>query len=177
MKMTRTKWIRWTVALLFAASVTLFAQLKVDWDRNVSFANFKTYNWGKGTPLQNSIWDQRVVDGIDRQLAAKGLQKVDEKSSPDLIVVYHAAIGTTVEVSTMGTGGWGWRWGGGMTTTSVDKIPVGQLSVDIGDATTKKLVWLASASDTLSDNPDKNQKKLKSTLEKMFTKFPPPPTK
>jgi Domain of unknown function (DUF4136) len=175
--MTRTKWIQCTIAFLLAASVTLFAQLKVDWDRTISFANFKTYSWGKGTPLQNSIWDQRIVDGIDQQLAAKGLQKVDDNSNPDLIVVYHAAIGTTVELNTMGTGGWGWRWGGGMATTSVDKIPVGQLSVDIGDAKTKKLVWLGSASDTLSDNPDKNQKKLNSTLEKMFKKFPPAPPK
>lgn len=61
-----------------------------------------------------------------------------------------------------------------MQTTTVDKIPTGQLSVDIGDPKTKKLLWLGTASDTLSDNPDKNQKKLNSALQKMFKKFPPP---
>jgi Domain of unknown function (DUF4136) len=64
-----------------------------------------------------------------------------------------------------------------MTTTTVDKIPTGQLSVDIGDAKTKKLLWLGTSSDTLSDNPEKNQKKLSSALNKMFEKFPPPEKK
>jgi Domain of unknown function (DUF4136) len=174
--MPRTRCLLWTVAFILT-TFSLFAQLKVDWERDISFANFKTYNWGKGTPLQNSIWDQRIVDGIDQQLAAKGLQKVAEDGNPDLIVVYHAAVGTTVELNTVSTGGWGWRWDGGMAMTTVDKIPVGQLSVDIGDAKTKKLIWLGSADDTLGDNPEKNQKKLKSTLAKMFKKFPPPASK
>ena len=69
--------------------------------------------------------------------------------------------------------GWGWSWGG-MTTTTVSEIPTGQLSVDIGDAKTKKLLWLGSASDTLSDKPEKNEQKIQKVLDKMFKKFPPP---
>jgi hypothetical protein len=36
------------------------------------------------------------------------------------------------------------------------------------------LLWLGSASDTLSDNPDKDEKKMSGEVEKMFKKFPPP---
>ena len=61
-----------------------------------------------------------------------------------------------------------------MATTTVEKIPVGRLVVDIGDAKTKKLLWLGDASDTLSDKPEKNEQKLNKALEKMFKKFPPP---
>ena len=60
---------------------------------------------------------------------------------------------------------------GGMSTTTVEKTPVGQLTVDIGDAKTKKLAWMANASDTLSDNPEKKTKKTNNAVEKMLRNF------
>jgi hypothetical protein len=166
--------IGWSVVLvLLVGSAT--AKIAVDWDKQASFTNYKTYAWGKGTPAKNPLMDQRIVYAIDRELATKGFQKVDADKNPDLIVLYHGAVGTQTELNTMNTGGWGWRWGGGMSTTTVDQIPVGELSVDIGDAKTKKLLWLGNASDTLSDNPDKNVKKINNVVQKMFKKFPPPP--
>lgn len=172
MKVTRIPLI--LVVLVLAVVVVVSASVTVDWDKTATFGNYKTYAWDKGTPAKNPLWDQRIVDAVDKQLAAKGIQKVDASANPDLLVLYHAAVGSQTEVNTMGTGGWGWRWGGGMQTTTVDKIPTGQLSVDIGNAKTKKLLWLGTASDTLSDNPDKNEKKLNSVVQKMFKKFPPP---
>jgi len=158
--------------LLLAGVV--WAGVNVDWDKSASFTGFKTYAWGKGTPAKNQLMDQRIVDGVDKQLAAKGLQKVAEDANPDLVVVYHAAVGHQEQINTMGTGGWGWRWGGGMSTTTVDKIPTGHLVVDIGDAKTKKLLWMGTATDTLSDKPEKNEKKIESALNNMFKKYPPP---
>ncbi|MGC2194017.1 MAG: DUF4136 domain-containing protein, partial [Terriglobales bacterium] len=88
----------------------------VDFDREANFASFKTYAWAEGTPAKNPLMDQRIRDGIDKQLAAKGLQKVDASASPDLVVLYHAAVGSETQLTTMNTGGyrWGYRWGGGM---------------------------------------------------------------
>ncbi len=173
------KLFRIILSLLFLAFGTAaFAQkVTVDYDHNASFQGYMTYAWTKGTPLANQIWDQRIIDGIDKQLAAKGFQKVSADANPDLYVLYHGAIGHQAQINTTNLGGWGWRWGGGMATTTVDKIPVGQLVVDIGDAKTKKLMWMANSSDTLADNPDKNQKKLNNALGKMFKNFPPPPAK
>ncbi len=166
--------ILWSFFFLASSAAVLAQKVTVDYDHNLNFQNFKTYAWTRGTPLKNQLWDQRVIDGVDQQLAAKGFQKVDATANPDLYVLYHAAIGQQTELNTTNMGGWGWRWGGGMATTTVDKIPTGQLVVDIGDAKTKKLAWMGSSSDTLSDKPDKNQKKLTSALTKMFKKFPPP---
>jgi hypothetical protein len=173
------KSLRIILSLLFlAGGIATFAQkVTVDYDHHANFQNYKTYAWAKGTPLANQLWDQRVIDGVDKKLAAKGFQKVDASASPDLYVLYHAAVGQQAQINTTSMGGWGWRWGGGMATTTVDRIPVGQLVVDIGDAKTKKLMWLANSSDTLSDNPDKNQKKLDKALGKMFKNFPPPAAK
>jgi hypothetical protein len=46
------------------------------------------------------------------------------------------------------------------------------LAVDLIDAKAKKLVWRATATDTVSDNPQKNEKKIHKAVEKMFEKYP-----
>jgi hypothetical protein len=158
--------------LMILGSVAWAQDVKVDWDKTATFTGFRTYAWGTGTPAKNPLMGQRIVDGINKQLVAKGLQQVDANSNPDLVVLYHAATGAETQLNTMGMG-WGWRWGGSSTTT-VSQIPTGQLSVDIGDAKTKKLLWLGTASDTLSDKPEKNTEKIDKALDKMFKKFPPP---
>jgi len=38
-------------------------------------------------------------------------------------------------------------------------------------------VWRGTASDTVSRNPDKNEKTLAKALTKLFSKFPPEPPK
>ena len=166
------------VVLLLVCCPVHGQNVKVDYDKAASFSGFATYAWAKGTPVQNGLMDQRIIDGIDKQLSAKGLRKVDASGNPDLIVMYHGATGTETQLNTMNSGyGWGYRWGGGMSTTTVQNIPTGKLVVDIGDAKTKKLLWMGSASDTLSDKPEKNEQKLNKALDKMFKKFPPPPAK
>jgi hypothetical protein len=161
--------------LALLCSVAWTQDVKVDWDKTANFAGYRTYAWTTGTPAKNPLMGQRIVEAIDQQLAAKGLQKVEDSGNPDLLVLYHAATGSQTQYNSTGTG-WGWSWGG-MQTTTVNEIPTGQLSVDIGDAKTKKLLWLGTASDTLSDNPEKNEQKIHKAVDKMFKKFPPPPAK
>jgi hypothetical protein len=149
-----------------------------DFDKGAEFIAYKTYAWTAGTPVQNPLMDQRITGGIEKHLAAKGMKKVDIGANPDLVVLYHGAVGTETQLNTTNTGGYGWGYrrvgvGGMVSTTTVEKIPVGQLTVDIGDAKTKKLLWMGNASDTLSDKPEKNEKKINKALEKMFKKFPP----
>jgi hypothetical protein len=71
--------------------------------------------------------------------------------------------------------GGGWRWGGGFgdATTTVNTYKVGTLVVDLFDATSKKLIWRGSSTDTLSSTSDKNIKALDKGVEKMFNHFPP----
>jgi hypothetical protein len=67
--------------------------------------------------------------------------------------------------------------GFGDSTTTVDTYKVGTLVIDLFDASTKKLIWRGSASDTLSDKSDKNIKTLDKAVQKMFDRFPPSPKK
>ena len=81
----------------------------------------------------------------------------------------------------MGGGGWGmgpgWGWGGGMgmgsSTTQVRNYTVGTLVLDMWEVERKQLVWRTTASDTLSDNPQKNSEKIQEAARKMFEEYPP----
>jgi hypothetical protein len=60
-----------------------------------------------------------------------------------------------------------------MATTTVDRIPIGTLVVDIYDTSSKQLLWRGLAHDQLSDKPNKDTKKLEKAVDKLFDKFPP----
>ena len=154
----------------FGQKVTTDSMPGIDWSK------YHTYSWAQGTPAQNPITDQRIIAGIDAQLAAKGLKKVD--ADPDLVVVYHAATGEQKSVNWSNMGGWG-RFGGmgGMGSAQVDTIVTGQLKVFLADAKAQKFLWNGIGTDTVSDDPQKNAKKIDKALTKMFQKFPPAPKK
>ncbi|HSB09793.1 MAG TPA: DUF4136 domain-containing protein [Blastocatellia bacterium] len=157
--------------LLLGAGSALAQQVTVDFDRSADFSRYKTFAWAMGNPAKNPMVHQRIIAGIEAQLVAKGLRKVE--SNPDIVVTYHAATDTQVSINTWGGGPLGgWRFGPGRA--SVDKVPVGQLVVDIGDLTAKKFVWRGTASGTVSSKPEKNEKALNATLTKMFQDFPYP---
>jgi hypothetical protein len=152
---------------------TAFAQkIRVDHDKTAVFSKFKTYAWKQGTPARNPLMDTRIIDAIDKQLAVKGLTKVNVEDTPDVIVVYHAAVDYETQLNTIGYG-YGWGYYGGTTTTYVDKIPVGTLLVEMGDPRAQKMVWRGQGSSDLSDKPEKIEKKINQIVEKMFKKFPP----
>jgi hypothetical protein len=160
--------------LLVIASSALAQKTNVDYDKGTDFTQFKTYAWIKGTPAPNPLVHQRIVAGIEAQLAMKGLRKVE--SQPDIVIAYHAATDTEVSVNTFGGGPFGgWRWGTG--TVTVDKALIGQLMVDIGDTRAKKFVWRGTANGTVSSKQEKNEKALNAALAKLFQNFPPAPGK
>ena len=61
----------------------------------------------------------------------------------------------------------------GTATTTVSEYMVGTLVVDIFDAKTKALMFRGTASDEISDKPEKNVKKVQKAADKMFKDFPP----
>jgi Domain of unknown function (DUF4136) len=166
------------VVLLPFLSVSIIAEkITVDYDKKASLSSPKTYCWKKGTPASSPSINQRVIESIDKQLLMKGFLKVDAANNPDLAVAYHAAVDLETQLNTTDTGWTGWGYyGGGTSTTRVEKIPAGTLVVDVGEAKSKKLLWRGTATDTVSDKPEKVEKKINDVVEKMFKKFPPPET-
>jgi hypothetical protein len=165
-------------ALLLAAAFAITAtaaDVRVDYDHQTNFERYHTYSWGK-VQTSNPLWQQRVQDAVDRDLQARGWQRVE--SDGDMMI---AAVGSTQNQQEYTTyydnmGGWRWRGIGGTATTTVENYRVGTLVVDIYDANSKQLIFRGVASDTLSDKPEHNERKLEKAVDKMFKKFPPEKT-
>ena len=110
-------------------------------------------------------------------LAARGWTRVESGGDAAVSAFGRVAEHDTLETFYTGFGG-GWRWrefGDGFATTTVEKTPVGTLVLDIFDSTSKKLIWRGTASEVLSDKPEKNEMKVEKALTEMFKHFPPPP--
>jgi Domain of unknown function (DUF4136) len=159
-----------------------FAQdVKVDFDKDANFAAIKTFDAKIGTSWNNQISEKRVLDEITQSLVEKGWKKVD--ANPDALVLLHGATEKQKSLNTFysgmgGYGAYGYRgWGGmggmGTATTTTSEYLVGTLVVDIFDAKTKALMYRGTATDELSDKPEKNQKKLAKASDKLFKNFPP----
>jgi hypothetical protein len=168
-------------ALVFASAAAFAQDVKTDFDKNANFAAIKTFAVKIGTSWNNPISEKRVTDEIAQTLTEKGWTKTD--ANPDALVLLHGATEKQQSLNTFysgmgGYGGYGYRgWGGmggmGTATTTTSEYLVGTLVVDIFDAKSKALLFRGTASDELSDKPDKNIKKLDKATNKMFKDFPP----
>ncbi len=170
----RTRLSYFLPALVAVAGIIWAADVSTDYDHHANFGQYHTYSW-LGVKAGNSLWQDRIMNDIDGQLAAKGWTKV--ASGGDAAV---SAFGRTTEQETLqtfydGFPGWGWRGWGGIGTATTTAIPqrVGNLTVDIFDGQTKQLVWRGRASEVLSSKPEKNEGKLEKSIEDMFKHFPP----
>lgn len=176
MKLKRAMFVLMGMMLLFAGTSSA-QQVKTDYDRGVNFGQYKTYSWEQ-VKTKDALDVDRIKAAVNAALAAKGWTQVD--SGGDVCIM---AVEITSNQQTLNTfydgfgGGWGWRrFGGGgfgEATTTTETYKVGTVVVDLFDHKTKQLVWRGSASDTVSNNSDKNIKKLDKGVEKMFKKFPP----
>ena len=161
------------VAIL--VGVPAFAQkVNVDFAEDADFSQYQTYQYKKSeVPVPSQLMDQRVVAAIEYHLSMKGYEQVD--ANPDLLVTYHASAHNEQRITTDYYGGGYGRYRGGWSsgTTRTHTYTKGTLVVDIWDAKEKALLWRGTATDTVSDKPEKNEKKVNKSCEKMFDKFPP----
>ena len=166
-------------ALSFVSAAAFAQDVKTDFDKSANFGAIKTFTVKIGTSWNNQISEKRITDEIAQTLTEKGWKQVD--ANPDALVLLHGATEKQKNLNTFysgGYGGYGYRgWGGmggmGTATTTVSEYMVGTLVVDIFDAKTKALLFRGTASDEISDKPEKNIKKVEKASAKMFKDFPP----
>jgi hypothetical protein len=163
-------------AFTLAGSLTLAQDVKVDVDSEANFGTLKTFSLKIGTTWGNPISEKRVREEFEQALTEKGWTKTDEATA-DALVVLHGATQVKRDLNTFysGMGGYRYRGFGGTGTaqTTVSEYTVGTLVVDIFDAKSKALIFRGTASDEISDKPEKNAKKLAKASDKMFKDFPP----
>ncbi len=138
------------ILFLFAVSFSLSAQgLKVEYDKNHDFTQYKTFSFGEGeiiTPQdERTVKDETIHEwvkkAITEELKEKGLTLADSSSS-DLIVSY--AIGSLERRDVEQLGPLGQTPGNDSRTWSRD-YSEGSFIVDLNDRS-KKRVWRINAS-------------------------------
>ena len=171
--------------LMIAVSV-LGQDVRYNFDKDTDFSRFKTYKWVdiKDAAKVDDLRDKQIKQAVDTELAAKGLQKVDDDSA-NLFVGYQAGIGQEKEFTSYNSnwgygGGWyrgGWYGPGGSSTTTgqTSTIYKGQLVVDMYDSANHDLVWRGLATKTIDVDakPDKQEKNLSKTVKKLLKNYPP----
>jgi len=176
MKMQKMVAVLIGLTLLLAGKASA-QQVKTDYDRSANFAQYKTYSW-EHVKTKDALDVDRIKSAVNAALAAKGWTQVDSGGDVSIVAVEMTRDQQTLNTFYNGVGGgWGWRrfGGGGFgdATTTTETYKVGTVVVDLFDTKTKQLIWRGTASDTLSNNSDKNIKNLDKGVEKMFKQFPP----
>ena len=130
-----------TVLLLFALGAAFAHQVKTDFDHRANFSQFRTYYWQQIKP-ESSLWDARIKDAVDAQLAAKGWTQVDSGGDVAIVAIKTTQTQRSLQTFYDGFGG-RWRWRGfgrmGEATTIEQGYKEGTLVVDMYDAKTKQL--------------------------------------
>lgn len=167
--------------LLAFSAIGVAQKVRTDWDHDADFSKFQTFRVVKisDDPAISQLAEQRITGALVDELTKKGLRKVE--TGGDLLVGFQASVEEQKQYTTFSDGfgpGWGYgaRWGGygsTMSTTTSSSIPVGALTIDMMDPARKQLVFRATATDTLSDKPQKNAEKIKKAMRKIFDKYPP----
>lgn len=177
--------------LLLVATGAMAQTVKVNWQDNAPFADYKTYAWQPSNNQGAEFYRQWVHKDVDDELAQKGLRRVDPNQNPDVFLYYHVLSQEVMDSTTTddglgwgggpwgywgGWGGWG-DWGGfgpDIAQTEAQPRMMGILAVDIVDAKKKDLVWRGQATvDAISNTQKGDEKQTLNSVKKMFKQFPP----
>jgi hypothetical protein len=149
--------------------------VKIEVVPGTDFSRVRTYSWvarpDGGTPLMQ----QRIVDGIDARLQARGWKLAP---NGDIHVSAHVSASEKESLNNYYTrvGYMGWGGFGPPAPNSpmpVETFEVGTLVVDMVVAQSKRSAWRGTASGTVQDDPAKMNALLQTALDQMFAAFPP----
>jgi hypothetical protein len=162
-----------SIIFVLALSSCSSVRVNADYDKKVSFANYKSYAYLKSGVDKAEISDldkKRILNAIDEIMPAKGLSKSD---TPDVLISIFTKEKERVDVYQNYGFGWGWNPYWGMGYSNVTTTPEGTLFIDIIDAKTKELVWQGEGSGYLTKNTEKKDARIKEFVSKILEQYPP----
>jgi hypothetical protein len=179
--------------LFFAITVIISScsTLKVtsDYDPNVNFSKFKTYNllpWSEDISRMINDFDRkRIIDAVKAQMEAKGYTY--SESNADLSVSNYIILDEKEQTTAYSTymGGYGYYGGFGYygygpgfgvgtthTTYNTETYTVGTLIIDVFDNSTKKLIWQGIGVGTINKNPKKREQNTPKVIAQIMASLP-----
>jgi Domain of unknown function (DUF4136) len=175
---------------LFFALCLILAQsgsaqkVKVDFDQSFDFSKVHRYEWRKHPIFekhpeladQYSVAIQLVMNSTNQQLRKKGYQSVS--GDPDVFLTFFVTARDMTHTYTdmigpSGAYGWyGWYAPPVWTVTRTEQYVEGTLLMDFVDPKDTRLVWRASATDSIQDFHHRDEN-VDDAVKKIFKKFPP----
>jgi hypothetical protein len=176
--------------LLLAAALAGCSSLKINtqFDPGAPYPTYKNYAWLSTTPgveqaaaIRDPAARSLVITAVDREMAHRGLTRVNPDQNPDFFVSVIGWGQARVDVTTygyayMGAYAYG-PWGPApvaVPVTEVTQYTDGTLVIDFVDAKTKKLFWRGTASDTVT-SPAQLQGTIDEATRKLLETYPPRP--
>lgn len=150
--------------------------VSTDVDPKGEFGRYRTFRWIQPPQEVSPLLQQRIVEGVNRELIARGWS---ESAQADIAIAAHVATQQRQDVDTFYSGpayaGWGWRgpWAAGSVNTSVRTYEVGTLMVDLFDTQTRQAVWRGTAKGTIPSSQDRLNEGVQAGIVEMFRKLPP----
>lgn len=154
------------------------SKVKYDFDRQVDFSKYRTYDiYPELKSGLNELDEKRVVEQLERVLGLEGIRKSE---NPEVYINFYSNQYETPSNKSIGVGlgTFGRRVGG----TVSGGIPIGgnvlneNLTVDMIDVNTGSMVWQGSISSAVSkrQTPEERELFIGDLLSRIFQKYPPP---
>lgn len=174
--------VQLTGAALVAVAVTGCATMSVSShvQRGLDFTQYRTYDWGPADALptgdprldQDAFFEDHMQGAVERQLAAKGVERVSA-GTPDLLIHYHASITQRIDVNRVDRE-YGYCYDPECLVKVID-FEAGTLVLDIVDTRTKQVIWRGWAQHSLGDmleNRDRMARRIDEAVSRMLERFP-----
>jgi hypothetical protein len=162
-----------SIIFVLALSSCSSVRVNADYDKKITFTNYKSYAYLKSGVDKAEISDldkKRILHSIDEVMLSKGFSKSE---NPDVLISIFTKERERVDVYQNYGFGWGWNPYWGMGFNSVYTTPEGTLFIDIIDAKTKELVWQGEGSGYLTKNTKKKEARIKEFVSKILEQYPP----
>ncbi len=166
------------ISLLLVAGLTAVAMagVSVEYSSQTDFSRFRSYSWAESQSVADRQFEQVLHRAVDRELLAKGLERVDEGG--DILVRIRSRVSeerrsevdilgerVILEEGVSGTSQYGER---------MRDVDMEIIAVELLDGHSRLLVWqgvlgaLAPA-----DGGRPTQKRVDKLIGKIFKKYPP----
>lgn len=169
--------MKWLVALMVTiALASCGATVTVDYDKEIDFTNYKTYNYFPDIESGlNELDDKRIIQATDSLLIQKGFVKSE---TPQLLINFFSDEYLSNSRHSIGIG----IGGGGNVGFGVSGgIPIGgdvinqTLTIDFIDSSKDALIWQAVAKGEHNEkvNPQQKEDYYFGIMRKALKSFPP----
>ncbi len=160
------------IAILLGATAAWSQEMKVEYDKDRDYTQYKTFRFGEGelvTPkdqrqMSAEQVDKWVKDAMTQEFELKGLKRVD--SVADLVISY--VLGTLARSDAGDVGPLGLT-PGSMDRTYMKDYRQGNIVIDLNDRRDIK-VWRVNA--TMEMSSDNGEKMINQVVQRGFKKFP-----